>query len=432
MEIAPPGARERAQVGRSVDARPLASTSVTTRRKPGTDAPPQGFKFNQTSGVVSFALVRATGSGVCVPGTPIGMRLLDIYRNSTKLARLALRVRRDLPREVQLEVTNRCNLDCDMCPRLTLLKVPEEDMSEETFEAVLDRLDAPESITLTGWGEPLMHPRLFAFIDRIVERFPGCAVGFTTNGHLLAPGVVDKILGRPISRINVSLEELPWESALAPPAPAPDGREDNPMKGGINRIARDGHPTPPKVVEHLRRFLERRDAQAAAGQPAPEVRLQVVLFPDSHAIVPRLVDFAADLGFQAVNLVRLDVRGRPDLRRPSFEEERELIALARTRAAARGIPLGSVNDHGWILRTASHADSQCIRLDNYIYVDVHGNVAPCCLLRGHRVGNLREQSLEEVWRSDALRSFYGREMHPACEGCDAFMHRQFDQQRSAP
>jgi len=357
-------------------------------------------------------------------------RLKTFYRNSAKLTRLALGVRRDMPREVQLEVTNRCNLDCDMCPRLTLLKVPEVDMSEETFRSVLDRLEAPEAITLTGWGEPLMHPGLFDFLDEAKARFPGCDVGFTTNGHLLAPKVIDRILERPISRINVSLEELPWEDAFAVPAAAADGRTGNPLKGWDNRVARDGHPTPPKVVDHLRELLARRHAQAARGEPAPEVRLQVVLFPDSADIVQRLVDFAADLGFQAVNLVRLDVRGRPDLRRPTWEEERELIALARTRAEARGVSLGSVNDHGWILKLASQGDRFCMRLDNYIYVDVHGNVAPCCLLRGHHLGNLREQSLEEVWSSPEFKRFYGPGVHPACEGCDAFTNHYADQAAS--
>ena len=84
--------------------------------------------------------------------------LKTIYRNTGKLARLALKQRTQLPREIQIEVTNRCNLDCDMCPRLVLLKVPEVDMSDETFEAVLGQLDRPESITLTGWGEPLASP----------------------------------------------------------------------------------------------------------------------------------------------------------------------------------------------------------------------------------------------------------------------------------
>lgn len=340
-------------------------------------------------------------------------KLLRVLRDGRKFARLALRRRARTPREVQLEVTNRCNLDCDMCPRLTLLKVPEQDMSRETFEAVLARLDRPEAVTLTGWGEPLMHPRLFEFIDRLHARWPGVDVGFTTNGHLLTDGMIDKVLSRRVARVNVSLEELPW---------GPEQETDNPLKGHANAVARDGHPTPPKVVEHLRRFLERRHAQAARGEPAPEVRLQVVLFPGSAATVERLIDFAADLRFQAVNLVRLDVRGRPDLARPTWDEERALIRLARARAAARGVPCGSVNDHGVLLRLASHADRACLRLDNYIYVDVHGNVAPCCLLRGVRVGNLVEQSLDEVWNGEALRRFSGPGLHPACAGCDAFMN----------
>ncbi|HBP22979.1 MAG TPA: hypothetical protein DEA08_35045 [Planctomycetes bacterium] len=355
-------------------------------------------------------------------------KLRTLYRNGTKFARLALGVRSRLPREVQLEITNRCNLDCDMCPRLVLLKVPEIDMSRETLERVLDRFVAaegqPHSITLTGWGEPLMHKEFFSFVDRIAERLPETDVGFTTNGHLVTKRITEQVLSREaITRINVSLEELPWEDAAAVGPLPVDERTGNPMKGGINYVARDGHPTPPKVVDHLRHMLSERNAKAARGEPAPEIRLQVVLFPDSAETVRRLIDFGAELGFQAINLVRLDVRGRPDLRRPSYEEERELIAMARARAAERGIELGSVNDHNSILRMAAHDDQFCMRLDSYIYVDVEGQVAPCCLLRGHRLGDLKTQSLDEVWTSPAFKRFYGPGPHPACEGCDAFMHR---------
>ncbi len=352
-------------------------------------------------------------------------RLTHLVRNGRKFARLALGVRARRPREVQLEVTNRCNLDCDMCPRLTLLQVPEVDMSRETFAAILERLDAPEQVTLTGWGEPLMHPHLFEFLDALHARFPRADLGFTTNGHLLTERVARRVLSGPVSRVNVSLEELPWEGTgdeasgerERPLAPAHD-----PKKGHGNSVASDGHPTPPKVVAHLRRFLELRRERAARGEPVPEVRLQVVLFAGSEATTLRLVDFAADLGFQAVNLVRLDVRGRPDLVRPTWEEERRLIRAARQRARERGVPLGSVNDHGALLRLASHGDRFCVRLDSYVYVDVEGNVAPCCLLRGVRLGNLVHQSLDEVWSSPAFKRFYGPGPHPACQGCDAFLH----------
>ncbi|MBI3723479.1 radical SAM protein [bacterium] len=350
------------------------------------------------------------------------MLALRLYRQAKKLARLATKTRADTPREVQLEVTNRCNLDCDMCPRLILLKVPEVDMSWETFTQVLDRLDSPESITLTGWGEPLMHPRIFDFVAEIHRRFPSCDVSFTTNAHFFTEAFIEKILAARVSRVNVSLEELPWSDAEATTPPPSDFRTGNPMKGHENYVARDGHPTPRKVVDRLRRFLDRVNAERAAGRDFPEVRMQVVLFPEGTEIMLRLVDFAAEAGFHAVNLVRLDVRGRPDLRRPSWEDERRMIALARERAESLGVPLGSVNDHGALLKLASHSDRFCVRLDNFIYVDVSGNVAPCCLLRGHRVGNLVEQPLREIWHGERMKRFYGPGVHPACVGCDAFLN----------
>lgn len=354
------------------------------------------------------------------------MQARRLYRQAKKLARLALRKRSRVPHELQLEVTNRCNLDCHMCPRLTLLKVPEVDMAWETFTKVLDRLEEePESITLTGWGEPLMHPRIFDFIAEIHRRFPGCDVGFTTNAHLLTNAMIERVLAARVSRVNVSLEELPWENAearIAPSVSATLDARDIHMKGLANEVAKGGHPTPAKVVDRLRRFLDAVNQDKNAGKPAPEVRLQLVLFPNGTDVMLRLIDFAAEAGFHAINLVRLDVRGRPDLKRPSWDEERRMIQAARERAAKHGVPLGSVNDHGFALRLASHADSFCVRLDNFIYVDVSGNVAPCCLLRGHRMGNLVEQSLEAVWRSEKFKKFYGPEVHPACAGCDAFLH----------
>jgi len=314
-----------------------------------------------------------------------------------------------------------------MCPRLTLLKVPEVDMTWETFTKVLDRcVEAPESITLTGWGEPLMHPRIFDFIGEIHRRFPACDISFTTNAHFFTNAIIEKILAARVSRVNVSLEELPWEGAVArvEKAETKQDKRNMAMKGHGNELAKDGHPTPPKVVDRLRRFLDAVNAARRDGREAPEVRMQVVLFPKGTEVMLRLIDFAGEAGFHAINVVRLDVRGRPDLKRPSFEEERSMIAAARERAEKHGVPFGSVNDHGRILRLASHNDSFCLRLDNFIYVDVAGSVAPCCLLRGHKLGNLVEQPLAEIWQSDRFKKFYGPGVHPACVGCDAFMHGQ--------
>ena len=165
----------------------------------------------------------------------------------------------------------------------------------------------------------------------------------------------------------------------------------------------DGHPTPPKVVDRLRRFLDAVNARKQEGKPAPEVRMQVVLFPKGTEVMLKLIDFAGEAGFHAINVVRLDVRGRPDLKRPTFEEERAMIAAARERAAKHGVPFGSVNDHGRILgsrlTTTPSASGSTISSTS----TSPGSVAPCCLLRGHKLGNLVEQPLAEIWQSDRVQ-----------------------------
>lgn len=330
-----------------------------------------------------------------------------------KFARLVLKRRVAVPREIQLEITNRCNLDCDMCPRISVLGVPEEDMADEVFRAVLGRLETPRRITLTGWGEPLMHPGFFDYSDQIFERFPACELGFTTNGLLLSDGICEKIAARPYRQINISLEELPFDEQGAASEPL----HENPMKGHGNAIARKGHPATTRLVEGLRRLIEKTRRRP---QP-PLLRLQAVLFPEGLSILLRLIDYAAEEGFDAVNLVRLDPRGHDDLQRPGLEEEGVMIAAARRRGRERGIAIESVNDHGLALRLASHDDRFCIRLDDYAYVTVHGEVSACCLLRNKSLGDLRHESLRDVWQSPAMQRYYGDQLPEDCAGCDAFM-----------
>ena len=76
------------------------------------------------------------------------------------------------PKQVQIEVTNRCNMDCHMCPREDLA-IELEHMDWDKFVKVVDQLKFKEDITLTGWGEPFLHPRIFDMVEYCKERGPG-------------------------------------------------------------------------------------------------------------------------------------------------------------------------------------------------------------------------------------------------------------------
>ena len=54
-------------------------------------------------------------------------------------------------------------MDCPMCQREDL-GIELEHMSWFHFTTLVDKLTYHENITLTGWGEPFIHPQVFDMI----------------------------------------------------------------------------------------------------------------------------------------------------------------------------------------------------------------------------------------------------------------------------
>ncbi len=86
------------------------------------------------------------------------------------------------PSEWMVEVTNRCNLACPMCTRATV-KFQQQDMKFELFERFLRQNPEVEAIWPYGFGEPLMHPRIFDFITAAKRH--NHTVCLSTNAALL-------------------------------------------------------------------------------------------------------------------------------------------------------------------------------------------------------------------------------------------------------
>src|SRR5580658_318605 len=84
-----------------------------------------------------------------------------------------------------LEVTNRCNLLCETCPRtFEDLEAP-ADMSWELFTRIVDQVPNVARVVLHGVGEPMLVKALPKMIRYLKDR--GTYVLFNTNGTLLSP-----------------------------------------------------------------------------------------------------------------------------------------------------------------------------------------------------------------------------------------------------
>jgi hypothetical protein len=108
---------------------------------------------------------------------------------------------------LELEITNRCNADCVMCPRRDLR--PLGSMSDATFERVEALGPVSAGVILSGIGEPTLHRRLVEWCGRLRTALPtGAPIVVVTNGARLTPDLLDELGAAGVSLVQFSLHSL--------------------------------------------------------------------------------------------------------------------------------------------------------------------------------------------------------------------------------
>lgn len=118
---------------------------------------------------------------------------------------------RDFPFWLNLEPTNRCQLDCVFCSRQTSRR-PLGEMSLDTLGLIVDEAAARTAagykcaLRLTGWGEPLLHPQIDAFVSRIKQA--DLPLKIYTNGLALTPELLDLFCALEVDDLQFSMQGL--------------------------------------------------------------------------------------------------------------------------------------------------------------------------------------------------------------------------------
>jgi len=103
-------------------------------------------------------------------------------------------------KQVYVEITNICNLDCSFCPKT---KREKGMMSLSSFKQVIEEVSLyTDTVYLHVMGETLLHPDLIEMIEYTNAK--GMDVAITTNGILL-PQFAKRVAGLGIKRINISM-----------------------------------------------------------------------------------------------------------------------------------------------------------------------------------------------------------------------------------
>lgn len=132
------------------------------------------------------------------------------FRNCpVNLLKHGLFTNRYIPKVIYLEVTNRCNARCFMCPNQKM-KRGRGDMPWDVFQKIVDECVKFEGrglhFILHKDGEPLMDKLLFERIDYLKKTMKKSTVHFNTNAMLLDDEKASKILNSPLDSITFSVD----------------------------------------------------------------------------------------------------------------------------------------------------------------------------------------------------------------------------------
>jgi MoaA/NifB/PqqE/SkfB family radical SAM enzyme len=270
-----------------------------------------------------------------------------------------------------IEMTNACDLACRHCPfhgeGVEKLR-PIGHMPERMWRAAVDEVAGWNSeVTLQPWGmgEPLLHPQLWDLVSE-AKRHQQLRVGFYSNGNQWQEADVDAAVESRLDWICLSI----------------DGRRRDVFEH--YRVGADMD----RVLGTLARLAR---ARAAAGTERPQIRVNMVAYPELR-----------DHGDEFVE---------------SLRELADSVMVSRFRqvGSRRFLDLD-------LPRTP------CYQLDTMLAVASDGRVVQCCEDQQGQapVGQFPAQSLSEIWTGPALTRL--REAHragrfddcPLCGDCDAW------------
>lgn len=115
-----------------------------------------------------------------------------------------------------VEITTRCNLHCAMCIKSTACGPEERDMNRPLFERIIRQLVGIKFLSLSGIGEPLLHPELIELL-RCARKYLGesTIIGFNSNGVLIDANLASALVSSGLDKIALSIDSLDGDAYQA-------------------------------------------------------------------------------------------------------------------------------------------------------------------------------------------------------------------------
>jgi len=313
------------------------------------------------------------------------------------------------PRTVHVDVTNACNAACITCwdhspllhePRSAAWKKQRWDLAAfEALVADLAAMGTVKNVILSGMGDPLVHPDIYAMIELVARQ----------RWHLT---VMTNLVAADIER----LARLRVDQFLVG------------VHGATPRAYAAFHPGWDErefftLCKHLRRL---------AQTPAKVRHVQVINRDTARDFVD-IVRFGASFRADRVNFKLASLAGGTEACRIDDAQRAQLLAdVPRARALADELRVATNLDLFARQLEAGEADESatvpiehvgCFMGHVYTRITATRDVLYCCNTEV-RVGSLADAPLSELWRGDAWQALRARlrrgDYFAGCARCGKF------------
>lgn len=273
---------------------------------------------------------------------------------------------RGKPFTVSIEPTTSCNLRCPECPSgLRQFTRPTGALSLELYRDIIDQL-SPGLFYLILYfqGEPFLNPLFFKMVE--YARRKRIYTATSTNAHFLNDNFARKTVESGLDRIIISLDGLDQESY-----------EKYRAGGSVE-----------KVLEGTRNLVRWKKELKSR---TPYIILQFIVFSTNEHQVGELKKVARELGVDKLELKTAQVY--------NYEDGNDLIPSNPDYARYK-------KENGKF-KIDNPLNNHCLRMWRGCVITWDGLVVPCCFDKdgSHRMGDLKINSFDEIWRGKAYDEF---------------------------
>lgn len=289
------------------------------------------------------------------------------------------------PLAVIWEITKSCNLRCKHC----LSSSGRSETGELTTEEVKEAIDLFADkkifyINFTG-GEPLLRTDIFELLNYASSR--KISVDLSTNGILLDEKMVELLHGTNVFQVQISIDGI-------------NGSHDH-FRGV------DGS------------FQQALKAIKLLNEAEIGVTVSTTVTKYNMDQISKIIDLAMEVGasvFKTTLFIPVG-RGKSSQRELGLESNdvhRLALLMKEKEEVVKGrLLLENSSCYQWLLEDnclpapswIRSSTVGCAAGDSNIFVTADGTVTPCPFLRSMSMGNLRQDSFEDIWKSNVLSPF---------------------------